>query len=323
VLGLFVATVAIALITTITFYDGAGGGDSKAAHGTLTSTLLDFSSLPPKAPVRSVPDRLQREIAGLRGVQGEATIRIYGIGGGPADPIDNVSSCAELAAVQVFGHCPSGADTGYVNPGFGKQADQAGRLLHPAPQTLADLSRLPVDTFAVRTDGSRGSVERARTALELGLPPLRDALPTTIAEQQAQSSDAERTRGYQRLALIVIVASLAIAGCTLAVSVVTGLNDRRRPFGLLRLTGAPVAVLRRIVALETAVPLLAGTTVSIGAGLLASYLFLRSQLSETLRPPGLNWYLVTAGGLVAAFAVLASTLPVLERITGPDAVRTD
>jgi hypothetical protein len=67
----------------------------------------------------------------------------------------------------------------------------------------------------------------------------------------------------------------------------------------------------------------AGAAVSIGAGFLASYLFLRSQLSETLRPPGLNWYVVTAAGLAAALLIVASTLPVLERITGPEAIRTD
>jgi ABC-type antimicrobial peptide transport system permease subunit len=159
--------------------------------------------------------------------------------------------------------------------------------------------------------------------MERGLPGLRDSAPVTIAEQDALSSDTRRTRGYQQLALVMTVASLAIAGCTLAVSVVTGLNDRRRPFGLLRITGAPITVLRRVVALETAVPLIAAAMVSIGAGFLASYLFLRSQLAETLQPPALDWYVVTAAGLVAAFVIVASTLPVLERITGAEAVRTD
>ena len=49
---------------------------------------------------------------------------------------------------------------------------------------------------------------------------------------------------------MVILVSLPIAGCSLAVSVAAGLTDRKRPFSLLRLTGAPLGVLRRVVALE-------------------------------------------------------------------------
>jgi hypothetical protein len=324
VLGLFVATVAIALITTITFYNGAGGGQSEAERGTLVSDLLDFSGDPPRAEVQSVPVDLQQRLAALPGVLGQVSIheQQQTFGPGPA-AIADLAACSELNAIKVFGHCAPGAQTAYAEPGFGKGSDQTGRLLPTAPLTRAQLAGLPISTFAVRTDGSIAAIERTRTVMEAGLPKLRDAIPMTLAEQNEQSSNSQRTRGYEQLALVVEVASLAIAGCTLAVSVVTGLNDRRRPFGLLRLTGAPLAVLRRVVALETAVPLLAGAAVSIGAGFLASYLFLRSQLTETLRPPGLNWYVVTASGLIAAFVIVASTLPVLERITGPEAVRTD
>jgi hypothetical protein len=49
-----------------------------------------------------------------------------------------------------------------------------------------------------------------------------------------------------------MLTALPIAGC----SVVAGLNDRKRPFSWLRLTGAPLSMLRRVVALENAVPLL-------------------------------------------------------------------
>lgn len=60
----------------------------------------------------------------------------------------------------------------------------------------------------------------------------------------------------QQIANVVIVASLVIAGCSLAVSVTAGISDRKRPFSLLRLAGAPLRVLRRMVVLEAAVPLL-------------------------------------------------------------------
>jgi hypothetical protein len=52
--------------------------------------------------------------------------------------------------------------------------------------------------------------------------------------------------------------------------------------------------------IESAVPLLAAAAVSIATGFLAAYLFLRSQLSETLQPPGPAYYAVVAAGLLAA-----------------------
>jgi hypothetical protein len=95
----------------------------------------------------------------------------------------------------------------------------------------------------------------------------------------------------------------------------------RRPFALLRLTGARLGTLRRVVVLESAVPLLLGAAVAIGTGFLAAALFLRSQLGYALHAPGTGWYLVVAAGLLAAFAVLASTLPLLRRVTAPETAR--
>jgi hypothetical protein len=81
--------------------------------------------------------------------------------------------------------------------------------------------------------------------------------------------------------------------------------------------------LRRVVLLESAVPLLAAAAVSIGAGVLAAYLFLRSQLSETLQPAGVAFYGVVTAGLTASLAIISSTLPVLRRISRPESARNE
>jgi hypothetical protein len=121
----------------------------------------------------------------------------------------------------------------------------------------------------------------------------------------------------------VIIASLPIAGCSLAVSVAAGLTDRKRPFSLLRLTGVPLGVLRSVVALESAVPLVLIALISATTGLLGAALFLRSQFDVPLRSPGTEYYLIVAAGLVASLGVIASTLPLLERITGPEIARNE
>jgi hypothetical protein len=89
------------------------------------------------------------------------------------------------------------------------------------------------------------------------------------------------------------------------------------------LSGVPLRVLRRVVALESAVPLLVVAAVAIAIGFLAAQLFLRAQMDYTLRPPGVDYYLIVLGGLAASLGIIASTLPLLERITRPETVRNE
>jgi len=63
--------------------------------------------------------------------------------------------------------------------------------------------------------------------------------------------------------------------------------------------------------------------VSVGAGLLAAQLFLRAQLRETLRAVPAEYYLVLLAGLLASMAVIAATLPLLDRLTGPETARNE
>jgi len=80
-------------------------------------------------------------------------------------------------------------------------------------------------------------------------------------------------------------------------------------------------VLRRVVLLESALPLLALAVVSAGVGFLAAGLFTRSQLQQTLVPPGIGYYAGVGAGLVLALALIASTLPLLARLTVPETAR--
>jgi hypothetical protein len=84
------------------------------------------------------------------------------------------------------------------------------------------------------------------------------------------------------------VASLIIAACSLAVNIAAGLGERKRPFSLLRLTGVPLGVLRRIVALESALPLLIVATVSVVVGLVSAALYLHSQVGIAFPNPRLR-----------------------------------
>jgi hypothetical protein len=101
------------------------------------------------------------------------------------------------------------------------------------------------------------------------------------------------------------------------------LGERKRPFSLLRLTGVPLGVLRRIVALESALPLVIVAAVSVVVGLVSAALYLHSQVGIAFRIPGVAYWATVLGGLAASFAIITSTFPLLNRMTGPEVARND
>lgn len=283
---------------------------------------------------RPLPDGIVEKLGAIPGVRGVTVIHANPLGTpdptwgdtdvhGPAPQPAGLASCAQLAAMPVFSSCPAGAEAASVAPDFahfGLAHGQDWPAVWPAAAISADrLERLPAQQIVVATDGSRTAIEQARTSLADAFP---DTLfPVTIAEDRLWAM--QELSGYQRLASVIILLSFPIAGCSLVVSAAGGLSDRKRPFSLLRLTGVPLGLLRRTVLLESAVPLLAVSIVAIGTGFLAAHLFLKAQLDYSLQAPGADYYVTILAGLATALAVIASTLPLLSRITGPETARNE
>jgi len=126
-----------------------------------------------------------------------------------------------------------------------------------------------------------------------------------------------------RIMAMVILVSLLIAGCTLATGIAAGLADRKRPFSLLRLTGARLGTLRRVVALEGAVPLLSVAAVAIGTGFAGAAMFASEAQNHPMVAPGVGYYLLTGAGVMVSLGIIAATFPLLERITGPEVARNE
>jgi hypothetical protein len=280
--------------------------------------------------VAPIPDSFVARLRSIPGVQGLVVVHTNPLGtkilvDGSQSTVAGLVSCGQFASVPGFGRCAVGADVASVPPelaGFRQWTKGANdRVWSAAAISSEQLKALPVQEITLGTNGSASVIEQARTALAIAFPYQRPAL--TLAEDQVQSGAAKQLAGYQQLANVVILVSLCIAGCSLAVSVVAGLNDRKRPFSMLRLTGVQLSLLRRIILLETAAPLLIVAVVATGAGFLAAHLFLISQLNYTLRPPGAEYYVTVLAGLAASFGVIASTLPLLKRVTGPDTARNE
>lgn len=316
ILALFVTSVAVGVIGTIVTYRGAPTDGGRA--GNLSTYFLD-----PAPPSTAAPAGL----ASIPGVTGVAAVRQAPDGVHPPEPApgesvpQNLALCSEIAQTPDFGRCPAGAEVAWVWPDFVEfDAPPGTSTVWPAAAVpAASLAALPVQSIVVGTDGSTPAIEPARTLLAEAFPQRRP--PGTAAEFDAEA--ARVFLGWKRLADVVVVMSLAIAGCSLAAAAAAGLADRKRPFAMMRLAGAPLRVLRWVVALESTVPLLTAAAVAIGTGLVAAHLFLTAQMEYALSPPGPSYYAVVAAGLVASLGVIASTLPLLRRITGPETARNE
>jgi hypothetical protein len=325
ILALFVTSASVGITTTI-LADHDAPSDGVAASDTLTDSLVvnETAAGQPVSAVAAVPGTVLARLGSVQGVRSVTVIHVDPYAAtSPAqneNDLPGLVSCAQLARAPALGRCPAGAAVVTITLNLGESETSTSQALVVWPAAAVSASRLAglaVETLAVGTSGSFAAIERTRTALENAFPYLGP--PSTLGSVPSQDSYAE----LQRLADVVIAASLVIAGCSLAVSVAAGLTDRKRPFSLLRLAGAQLGVLRRVVALESAVPLIVIALLSATAGFLASDLFLTSELSETLRAPGPGYYLIVLAGLIISLGVIASTFPLLDRITGPEVARNE
>jgi hypothetical protein len=316
VLALFVTTATVSIIGTINDYRGTLGGDSQ------TRTVVEDGALGEPPLAGTVPARLLAEVRAIPGVRGLAVVRANpgGVGKSPTDPVPEAPalvSCSDLAQIPMVGRCPTGASVTAVD--FFAFVSLQSRPSHQWPAaaiSTAALARLSVQMVYVATDGSTAAMEQTRTLLTIAYPHHR---ADTVGDWGTDLQ--QELAGWRQLANVVLLTTLPIAGCSLAVSVVAGLSDRRRPFALLRLTGAPLRLLQRVIGLESTLPLLAVAAISIGMAFAAAALFLKSQMHYDLVSPGAAYYALVALGLVASLGIVASTLPLLKRITGPEAAR--
>jgi hypothetical protein len=322
VIALFAMSTAVGIITTI-LADQGGPNRSSVDARTLVQQLSvggpGGNSVTRPTGLTGAPERLTSKLRSVPGVTGVAMVY------STANGLNLLVSCRQLAATPALGRCQAGAAVGVINAELaqgsltGNRSSLAKDIWPAAPVSLTALRRMPLDAAVVTTDGAVAAIEGARTILELTSPSA--APPATMGEISARQFSL--IIELEQMIDVVIIASLVIGGCSLAVSVTAGVNDRRRPFSLLRLTGAPLRVLRSVIALEAAVPLVVIAALSSALGLLVAELFLRAQLSESLVAPHGGFYALIGSGLAVSLAVIACTLPLVARITGPEVARND
>ena len=234
-------------------------------------------------------------------------------------------SCIALRQVAVLGQCAPGRAAVLVmaqnlfndNPQYSTQP-----IAGPSsPAASAGFSGLYLQALLVKVN-SQATLEKVRTFLDTHTAesPAGTAARTFGEAVQSRSMVASTV---ERLIFTAVALTIIVAGCSLAVTTGGSLVERKRPFTLLRVSGTGMGTLYRVVLLEAVLPLAAATLV---AGAIA-YVFSALAVGA-IGPPGASLpvpgsaYLLTMGlGLVAALAVIGTSLPLLRRVTGPGSVR--
>ncbi len=321
VIALFVASAAIGALSSIAAAASSGAGGGSAEQDTLADTFCSYGT----SNCPAVPSVSGQVLAVLRTTPGVRSVTVVHQSPSQAQQMNSfgVVACDQLARTPAIGKCAPGAaaaNIGYFLSSLTGHNSHASSTVWPSAHlSVADIARFPVDAVVVATNGSSSAIERVRAVLERAFP--FQGVPVGI--ESLDPSTARLLTMIQDMTDAVIVASLIIAACSLAVNIAAGLGERKRPFSLLRLTGVPTALLHRVVALESALPLLIVAAVSIVVGLVSAALYLHSQVGIAFRTPGIAYWATVFAGLAASLAIIASTFPLLDRMTGPEVARND
>ncbi|MGH3420194.1 MAG: FtsX-like permease family protein, partial [Streptosporangiaceae bacterium] len=243
-----------------------------------------------------------------------------------------VVSCQVMRDLAVLGQCAPGLQAVQVQDQDLLYSDNphnstAAFVDASNPAYTGSLAALPLQAVLVRVNNA-ATLERVRTYLAVHAPPQVSAgqgvaatPPRTYGEAVAIRSG--RAHVLQRLVSLAVALTILVAGCSLAVAIGGGLADRKRPFTLLRVGGTPVGTLYRVLLIEAAVPLAAATLLAAALAYGMSVLTL-----WRLAPPGMAipllgpvYYATMGIGLAMALVVIGVTLPLLNRMTGPDNAR--
>ncbi len=314
ILAVFVGSVFVAGASTAT---SSGGLEAPLAYANSTAIARPANTNASPTTATVTADRVAEQLRSQAGVTGVTSVHLdvaHQVNGYPTV----VVSCHDIVRTPAIGRCHPGTQ-------FAAMPIYSLDVGHTEPQTVwptasARIATMRIAAIIIATDGTTAALERVRTTVETTAP---DTIAVSKTLGQVSAATRRDVSQFQHMADIAVLISLLIAGCSLAVAIAGGLIERRRPFGLLRLSGMPLGVLRRVVLLEAAVPLIGLAIVAAGGGLLTATLLLRALRGTTVRLPGAEYYVMLFAGLIAALSIVSITLPLLRRISSPENSRTE
>ena len=288
-------------------------------------SFIPPSDFPPPPPTSATGSRTRTEARSPSGGNGQ---------------YDSIISCASLGLMPALGKCGPGVSAVYANANNDILTDNPLEIDMPivtasSPAAANNTGDLGVGTLLVKANDP-ATLEKARTLLtdfNATMPlgnrggltgwQMGDLEPETFGEvAQIRNNDLSNA---ETVALAIVGLTLLVAACSLAVTAGGSIVERRRPFTLLRLSGASGRTLYRVVLLESLLPLVTASLVAAATGIGVAVPLVKAlpklRNEPNLALPGSIYYVAMGVGLLVAVAVISSTLPLLARVTRPNNAR--
>ena len=256
--------------------------------------------------VQAVPSALPQLATSLGKLEGvTSTVLVYGT----QDPgllshsegeNPGIIRCDQTKRLQLPA-CPDGATYGAFDQNKFLYSQDEGVTSVRAVDSSLQQQLIP-DTLIVTTDGTGASTELVRTTVATT---AERSLRVQTRQQAVGTGESDYINDLVNLAYIGIAVSIIIAGTSLTVSTIIAMIDRKRIFGLLRLMGTPVTVIRQTVLYEAALPLIATVVSSALFGFLTASIVI-STLSQSrhLQAPGWLYFATVGISLLLILIVL-------------------
>lgn len=222
--------------------------------------------------------------------------------------------CSDLASYTEH-TCPSGARPDqFALINFDAPVTKSVTLMDTV-ETKGNVNYLVTLQNAVDVDQLRGLVGER----------LQSANPTWVVS----GTDAKRPainpviKNFADLAYVGMGVTLFVAVASLIVSTIGGLLERRRSLFTLRLGGMKLSQLKRLVGFESLVPLVSVSLLSCAIGVWTGLVFI-SILPTSLKPVITPLYcLIVGAGLAMAIVGIYIILPMIKKLTSPEANQTE
>ena len=239
---------------------------------------------------------------------------MYPVAGGNGR-ITRAIRCSDLA-IYTDHSCPNGA-----------QGDHYALLDFNGPVVkTVSLAEQPVNTNGPKdyllTVAHNDDVEKV-SALTYARQTPQDFLYIRSGDFEKHPQINPIIKNFAEMAYAGMGVTLFVAVASLIVSTIGGLFERRRSLYTLRLGGMRLGQLKRLIMTESLVPLLSVSLLSCAIGVWVGTVFI-TTFSASLKPTLSPLYFgIVGGGLVAAIIGIYLVLPMVRKLTDPEANQTE
>lgn len=214
--------------------------------------------------------------------------------------------------------CPSGAGDNDL-----AMLDFVGKTVNSV-SVIPEAELTKIETFPsylVMLDDS-ASIDKLRSL----------AITQTPAVAQVYVADGTRAqkpvispvvKDLAALTYVGIGITLFVAVASLVVSTIGGLLERRRSLFTLRLGGMTLGQMKRVVLIESLIPLIGTSVLAAGAGIWVAKIFLEVFSSTVRVSLSATYFAIVIGSLVLAVIGIWLVLPMLKKITSLEQNQTE